>query len=166
MTIDARCKEQRNVADKMFMDFKYTEPGSDAQVKALDGKKIQTADLSNNGKPMVISMWATWCKPCIRELNAISDMYIDWQDETGVELVAVSIDDPRSMMRVKPYVNSVSWDYTVLLDPNKAFARAMQVNNVPHTFLVNTEGEVVWQHNNYADGDEEELYEELLKLAE
>ncbi|MEC8757998.1 MAG: TlpA disulfide reductase family protein [Bacteroidota bacterium] len=116
--------------------------------------------------PVLFCFWATWCSPCKRELNNYADLYPDWQDEIGVELVAVSIDDPRSMMRVKPYVNSVSWDYTVLLDPNKAFARAMQVNNVPHTFLVNAEGEVVWQHNNYADGDEEELYEELLKLAE
>ena len=116
--------------------------------------------------PVLFCFWATWCSPCKRELNNYADLYPDWQEETGVELVAVSIDDPRSMMRVKPYVNSVGWDYTVLLDPNKAFARAMQVNNVPHTFLVNAEGEVVWQHNNYADGDEEELYEELLKLAE
>ena len=54
----------------------------------------------------------------------------------------------------------------MLLDPNKDFARAMQVVNVPHTFLVNGEGEIVWQHNNYADGDEEEVYEELLKLIE
>ena len=116
--------------------------------------------------PVLFCFWATWCSPCKRELNNYADLYADWQEETGVELVAVSIDDPRSMMRVKPYVNSVGWDYTILLDPNKAFARAMQVNNVPHTFLVNAEGEVVWQHNNYADGDEEELYEELLKLAE
>ena len=116
--------------------------------------------------PVLFCFWATWCSPCKRELNNYADLYPDWQEETGVKLVAVSIDDPRSMMRVKPYVNSVGWDYTVLLDPNKAFARAMQVNNVPHTFLVNAEGEVVWQHNNYADGDEEELYEELLKLAE
>ena len=116
--------------------------------------------------PVLFCFWATWCSPCKRELNNYADLYADWQEETGVELVAVSIDDPRSMMRVKPYVNSVGWDYTVLIDPNKAFARAMQVNNVPHTFLVNAEGEVVWQHNNYADGDEEELYEELLKLAE
>ena len=93
-------------------------------------------------------------------------MYPDWQDETGVEIVAVSIDDQRSVRRVAPYVNSVMWDYTALLGPNKDFARAMQVINVPHTFLVDGEGNVVWQHNNYAPGDEDEVYEELLKLAE
>ena len=136
-------------------------------LKDLDDQTIDTrAFVEEADGPVLFCFWATWCSPCKRELNNYSDLYPDWQDETGVELVAVSIDDPRSMMRVKPYVNSVSWDYTVLLDPNKAFARAMQVNNVPHTFLVNADGEVVWQHNNYADGDEEELYEELLKLAE
>lgn len=137
------------------------------ELKDLADMTIDTRAFVEEAKgPVLFCFWATWCSPCKRELNNYADLYPDWQDETGVELVAVSIDDPRSMMRVKPYVNSVSWDYTVLLDPNKAFARAMQVNNVPHTFLVNAEGEVVWQHNNYADGDEEELYEELLKLAE
>ena len=137
------------------------------ELKDLGDMTVDTrAFVEEADGPVLFCFWATWCSPCKRELNNYADLYADWQDETGVELVAVSIDDPRSMMRVKPYVNSVSWDYTVLLDPNKAFARAMQVNNVPHTFLVNAEGEVVWQHNNYADGDEEELYEELLKLAE
>ena len=65
--------------------------------------------------PVLFCFWATWCSPCKRELNNYADLYPDWQEETGVELVAVSIDDPRSMMRVKPYVNSVGWDYTCLL---------------------------------------------------
>ena len=116
--------------------------------------------------PVLFCFWATWCSPCKRELNNYAELYEDWQDETGVNIVAVSIDDQRSIRRVAPYVNSVLWDYDVLLDPNKDFARAMQVVNVPHTFLVNGEGEIVWQHNNYADGDEEEVYEELLKLVE
>ena len=93
------------------------------------------------------------------------DFYADWQDETGVKLIAISIDDSRSISRVAPYVMSSGWEYEVLLDPGKEFARAMQVINVPHKFLVDGSGKVVWSHNNYAEGDEEELYEELLKLV-
>lgn len=136
------------------------------QLKNLAGESISTADLAVEGQPTLICFWATWCSPCKRELNNYAELYDDWVDETGVKVVAVSIDDMRSMNRVAPYVNSVGWEYDILLDPNRDFARALNVNNVPHTFVVDTEGNVVWSHNNYADGDEYELYEELLKLSE
>jgi len=135
------------------------------QLENLAGETIKTGDLDNDGAPIIICFWATWCSPCKRELNNYMDFYADWQDETGVKLIAVSIDDSRSISRVAPYVMSSGWEYEVLLDPGKEFARAMQVINVPHTFLVDGSGKVVWSHNNYAEGDEEELYEELLKLV-
>ncbi len=134
------------------------------QLKDLEGNTIDTGQLSNDGKPIIISFWATWCSPCKKELNNYADLYADWQKETGVKIIAVSIDDQRSVSRVAPYINSVSWDYQILLDANKQFAQAMGVNNVPHTFLVDGKGNIVWQHNNYAEGDEEELYKELLKI--
>ena len=86
-------------------------------------------------------------------------------EETGVELIAISIDDSRSSLRVEPYVNAMSWEYTVLLDPNGDCKRAMNVNNIPHTFLINGQGKVVWDHNNYSPGDENELYHEVVKYA-
>ena len=134
-------------------------------VKTLSGKTVSTGKLSNDGNPIIISFWATWCKPCIRELNAIAEVYEDWTDETGVKLVAVSIDDARNTAKVGPFVNGKGWDYEVVLDANRDFSRAMSVNAVPHTFLLNGKGEIVWQHTTYADGDEEELYEVLKKVA-
>ena len=94
------------------------------------------------------------------------DYYGDWQEETGVKIVAVSIDDSRSTNRVSPYIMSSGWEFEILLDPAGDFKRAMQVMNAPHTFLYNGKRELVWSHNSYADGDEEELYEELLKLVD
>ncbi|HAS35228.1 MAG TPA: alkyl hydroperoxide reductase, partial [Flavobacteriales bacterium] len=131
----------------------------------IDGSPFNTSEISNDGKPIIISFWATWCSPCKRELNAIADEYDDWVEETGVKLIAVSIDDSRNVQKVKPYVNGQSWDYQVLLDPNGDFKRAMNVNNVPHTFLLNGKKEIVWQHNSYSPGDEEELYELVEKLS-
>ena len=135
------------------------------QLKDMDGNSVNTAELGFDG-PVIISFWATWCSPCKRELNTINDLYIDWQDETGVNLVAVSIDDERTKNSVPMYVNGKGWEYLVLMDTNSDFKRAMGVNNVPHTFLLDKDGNIVYSHNNYAPGDEEELYEELLKLVE
>lgn len=136
------------------------------QLKDLDGNMISAAEIENEGKPIVISFWATWCKPCIRELGAINDMYIDWQDETGVKVVAISIDDSRNSSRVKPFITSQGWDYQVLLDENQELKRALNVNNIPHTFLVDGNGKIVWQHNGYIPGDEDHLYELITELTE
>ena len=133
-------------------------------IKDMEGNSLNFSKISNNGKPIIISFWATWCKPCKAELNTIAEEYDDWVDETGVKLVAVSIDDARSSSRVEPYVNAQGWEYLVLMDPNSDLRRAMGVNNVPHTFLVNGAGKIVWDHNNYSPGDEEELYEKLIHL--
>jgi len=135
------------------------------EIKNMDSSPFNTGDIQNDGKPIIISFWATWCSPCKRELNTIAEDYVDWQDETGVKLIAISIDDARNMQKVKPYVDGQSWDYEVYLDPNADFKRAMNVNNVPHTFLIDGEGNIVWQHNSYQPGDEEELYELVEKLA-
>ncbi|MDG1842577.1 MAG: TlpA disulfide reductase family protein [Crocinitomicaceae bacterium] len=133
------------------------------ELKDLNGKTVNISSLGLNG-PIVISFWATWCSPCKKELNTINEIYQDWQDETGVTLVAVSIDDSKTKNNVPVYVNGKGWEYIVLLDPNGDLKRAMGVNNVPHTFLVNTNGKIVYSHNNYAPGDEDLLYEEILNL--
>ena len=134
-------------------------------IKALDGTSVQTSAIQNDGKPMIISFWATWCKPCNRELNTIKEVYEEWQEETGVKLVAISIDDARSSARVKPHVDGNGWEYEVYLDPNQDFKRAMNVVNVPHTFVVNGKGEIVWQHTSFVEGSEEELLEVVKKAA-
>ena len=135
------------------------------KLKDVTGNSINLSEISNNGNPIIISFWATWCKPCKAELNAIAEEFEDWVDETGVKLIAISIDDARSSSRVEPYVNAMGWEYTVLMDPNGDMKRAMNVNNVPHTFLLNGDKKIVWDHNNYSPGDENELYDELVKYS-
>ena len=134
-------------------------------IKTLDGKVFNTKDITNNGKPIIISLWATWCKPCIAELLAIADVYDDWVEETGVTLYAISVDDAKTAAKVAPFVNGKSWDYVVLLDQNWDFKRAMSVVDVPFLCILNGKGEIVWQHTAYSPGSEEEVYEIVKKLA-
>lgn len=133
-------------------------------IKKLNGTSFSTADLKNDGRPMIVSFWATWCKPCIAELTAIAEEYDDWQKETGVKLVAISVDDARTMNSVAPLVKGKGWDYEVYLDTNGDLKRAMNVNLVPHTFLLNGNREVVHQHTTYAPGDEKRLFEKVKAL--
>lgn len=131
------------------------------QLKNINGETVNTAEISNDGKPIIISFFATWCKPCIRELKAIHELYPDWQDETGVRIIIVSIDQAQDVLKVKPFVDGYGWEYEVLLDPNGEFKRAMNVQTIPHIFVLDGNGNVQWQHVGYTDGGEEEVRKHL-----
>lgn len=128
-------------------------------LKDINGKTIDTSTLSNDGKPFVIDFWATWCKPCVRELKAIDEVYPDWVEETGVKIYAVSLDAAQDEMKVKPFVENKGWEYEILLDPNGDFKNQMGVTDPPHVFVVDGNGNVVWNHQGYVDGSEEEIFE-------
>lgn len=134
-------------------------------LKSLDGKTINSSSFSNDGKPIIVSFWATWCSPCKKELNTVAEVYSDWQKETGVKLIAISIDDSKSSANVAPYINSKGWEYESYLDVNSDFKRAMNVNNPPHTFIVDGSGNIVWQHVGFKEGDEAQYIEVVRKLV-
>ena len=133
------------------------------QLKDINGKAVRTDTLSNGGKPIVISFFATWCKPCNRELKAIQEVYEDWQQETGVRIIAISIDEGQNIQKVKPLVDGYGWEYQILLDPNSDFRRAMGVNLIPHSFII--DGNVAYSHSGYTEGAEAELYEKVKEIA-
>jgi len=132
-------------------------------IQNIDFETFNTSQIKNEGKPIIISFWATWCAPCKAELNAVADEWPEWEG-TGVKFYIVSIDNSRTVNSVQPYVYGQDWPFETLLDVNSEFRRAMNVNNVPHTFLLDGTGKVVWQHNGYNPGDEEELFELVEKL--
>ena len=135
------------------------------KVKNLKGSLVNIQTIENDGNPIVISFWATWCKPCKKELNAIAEVYEEWQDDTGVKLVAISIDDSRSSSKVKPYVNSSGWEYEIYLDSNRELSRSLGVSTVPHTFLLDGNGNIIWEHRGYIEGDEEELLKQIEHMS-
>ena len=135
-------------------------------LKDINGKSVRLDTLSNGGKPIIIDFFATWCKPCNRELSAISEVYDQWQSETGVRLIAVSIDQAHHINKVKPLVDQLGWPYEVLLDPNSELKRALGVQLIPYTLIVDGNGKIVYKHSGYVDGEEDELLEEIKKISD
>lgn len=129
------------------------------QLKDLAGKPVDSSTLSNDGKPFIISFWATWCKPCLRELKAIHEVYPDWVDETGVKLFAISVDDAQDAAKVKARADREGWEYEVLLDANSDFFHAMGGQNPPQVVVVDGNGKIVESHSGYIDGSEDHLIE-------
>ncbi|WP_288276523.1 TlpA disulfide reductase family protein [uncultured Prevotella sp.] len=133
-------------------------------LKTIDGKTVNTDTLKNDGKPFIIDFFATWCKPCNRELDAIAEVYDDWKEETGVKIYTVSIDQAQNINKVKPLVSNHSWEYDVLLDPNSDFKRALGIQTIPFVLICDGKGNIVYKHNGYTDGAEEELIEKVREL--
>ena len=133
-------------------------------LKTIDGATVQTETLSNDGKPFIIDFFATWCKPCNRELSAIAEVYDEWKEETGVKIFAVSIDQAQNINKVKPLVDENEWEYDVLLDPNSDFLKALGGQMIPYVVVVDGNGNIVSKHSGYTDGAENELIEEVRHL--
>ena len=134
-------------------------------IKTMEGKTVRTDTLSNNGKPFIIDFFATWCKPCNRELDAISEVYEEWQDETGVKIFAVSVDQAQNINKVKPLVDNHGWTYDVLLDTNSEFQKALGIQMIPATFVLDGNGKIVYRHVGYNEGEEQELIEKVRELV-
>ena len=137
-----------------------------AEIKTLDGNTVNIQDYANNGKITLISFWATWCSPCKRELDAIADFYEEWQEKYDMELVAISIDTRRNLAKVPAIVSTKGWEYIILSDENQTLQQSLGFQTIPQTYILDKEGNIVYDHNGYVEGDEyhlEEIFDELVK---
>lgn len=135
------------------------------EVKTLDGQTLDIRQYAEDGKITILSFWATWCSPCKKELDAIADLYGFWQEEYDAELVAITIDTQRALAKVKPMVEAKGWTYTILSDPNQQLRNALNFQTIPQTFVLDKEGNIVYNHNGYVPGDEYELEDKLKELT-
>jgi len=135
------------------------------KLKSSAGKTIDFVDLvSQSADSMIVmSFWATWCIPCITELDNINEVYREKQKEKAFKFIAVSIDDTRTSKRVKPFIQGKGWTFDVLLDVNSELKRAMNITDVPHVLIIKNK-QIVYRHTGYIAGEEENLYEEISRL--
>jgi len=146
-----------------FTGFSQSElPNVD--LTTTDGKTITIKEAADKDGVVIVSLWATWCVPCLKELDAISEVWDEWQEETNVSLIAVSVDDSRTVKRVKPLINGKGWDYQILLDTNNDLKRALGAATVPLTLLIK-DNKIVYKHSGYSSGAEYELYEKVKEYS-
>lgn len=131
----------------------------------LQGKPVNIVEFTGNGKITVLSFWASWCSPCKRELDAIAELYPDWQKDYNMQLAAITIDNARALTQVKPIVEEKGWEYHILVDSKQELQQALNFQAVPQTFVVDGEGNIVYQHEGYTPGDEYELEKILKELS-
>lgn len=135
-----------------------------ASVKTLDGKTVNVQDYIGKGNPVIVSFWASWCSPCKRELDAMTEIFPEWKENYKVELLAITIDDSRGLAKVPGIVTSKSWPFTVLADTKQELQQSLGFQTVPETFLLDGAGNIVYTHSGYNAGDEFELEEKLKEL--
>lgn len=131
-------------------------------LKDINGKSVSVDTIGTHGQPVIVDFFATWCKPCRRELNAIAEVYDDWKKE-GVRLVAISIDEAQNVQKVKPLVAQEGWEYQVLVDVQGDVKRAFGIQSIPFVAVIDGKGNVVYRHTGYTDGGEEEIIEAVRK---
>jgi len=134
-------------------------------LKTVNGKSINSNDLIIKGRITVISFWATWCKPCLEELDAISDEFDAWEKEVDFRFIAISVDDSRSSSRVSSLVKGKGWPFEFFLDPNQDLKRALNISEIPFMIIINKEGKIALRHVSFVQGFEQTLFEEIKKIS-
>ena len=124
----------------------------------LNGKSVKVQDEISKEKITILSFWASWCVPCINELDAISEVYEDWQEDFNMELIAISTDDARTQKRIRPMVNGKGWPYKILLDKNQELKRALNISTIPQIIILK-DSKIIYIHSGYSPGVEDEFYE-------
>ncbi len=125
-------------------------------LRTIGGKSLKSIDILNNEGFSIISFWATWCIPCINELDAINDLYDSWNEKYNIKVVAVSTDDARSKKRVRPMVSGKNWAFDVYVDTNQEFKRSLNVSGIPHTIVVYG-SKIIHRRIGYTPGEEKDL---------
>ena len=114
------------------------QPAKDFTVKMLSGDSFTLS--SQKGRVVLIDFWATWCRPCLREIPRMKRIYAEYQDK-GFEIIGVSLD--RRERDVVKYVQDMELDWKISYSGSfwsDTTARLYGVNKIPSKWLVDREG--------------------------
>ncbi len=144
----------------LFVATISAQPGlPDMPLTNLHGTTVSLKTAIDTTKITIISFWATWCLPCINELDALQEK-LDETKNPLFQLIAISTDEARTVQKVRPMVKSRGWNFEIYLDESNEVKRAFNVSNIPFIMMVN-EGKIVYQKTGYVPGDEAVLFEKI-----
>lgn len=130
------------------------------KLKTLKNKTYRLSKADNT--VTVVNFWASWCVPCVAEMIEFKKLHEEY-NKKGVSFLAITIDDPSAVGQVRKIVNTRKYPFTILLDLNKKVSRSLGVSSVPHTFILNSNQEIIYEHKGYKKGDEKKVKEIIEK---
>lgn len=156
-------KSRRIIIFLIFVMYSQSkgQGGIDFSTSLLSDEKVKLSEVYSSGLTLV-TFWALWCKPCRAEMKVLGDIYKKYLSQ-GFKILAINQDTPRSSEKVKSFVESLSVEYMIALDPNKEISEQFNVQAIPLSLLINRQGRIVYRHSGYLPGDEHELEEEIKK---
>lgn len=126
-------------------------------LKKADGSKVYASQINNNGKPFIVSFWATWCKFCLNEFNSIAVSYSKWQAEDSVKIIAISTDPEPKKGHIKNFIEKRKWEYEFYIDDKKSLSKHFNIQELPHTLIIDSSGKVLWEKIGFNPGDQTEI---------
>lgn len=133
-------------------------------VKGLDGNSYTLDSLVSTHKAVIVDFWATWCAPCKLELDKLREKYPILQD-SGIIFVAINEDGPASRGRLKGELKAHKWQYLLVYDHNSSVMRNYNIKSIPNTFIINSKGEIAFEHKGFSIGMENDIFLHALEIA-
>jgi len=151
-----------NVAIILSIVWAGTQHLPKMKFKDLNNKRQELSQYYSDG-PILINFWNLACEPCKKEMKELDKLHLKYEKQS-FEVVSINIDNTRSMSKVKSYVNSQKYSFTVLSDPKAELFRKMGAKVMPFVIIADSTGEIINRHVGYNPGDEKELEKEILHL--
>ena len=159
-------KKNRLICIFLILGFLFSEESSDQlpnfKLKTLDKKKIELKEFYKDG-PIAVNVWNLSCEPCKKEMKYLDEYHKKYSD-TGFEVVSINMDTPRGISKVKSYVKSTKFSFTVLSDPRAEFFRKTGGKVMPYLLLINSDGTIFKKKVGFNPGEEKKLEQEILDL--